>query len=334
MKKMYETMIAALKPSSSENTKMAKELELINEMHQKELMESKQRQLEIIASLERQIHELKLALAERENEVKNHLKKEDDRDKEYKSKQAEAESRQRELEAKIAKLENKSTKQQEIASLDAEVKVANANIAIEKFKAEHGQELDKLKQSYESTLKEIKYIYEREKLINEGRLEKAYNEIKFLQSKNEGCNTSRNLNEIQDTYLEEIREMNEQLDTFKKQANEEMETYKKQRDDAFVRADSLEFEVSKLKKAQVMNLPKTEKVNQSGEEIDNEQDELKQAKKQVSDLKSYIAKLEGNEKAMKMLMAQHDKMGKEESRNVEGVRGNAGKKRECNLPSM
>lgn len=299
-------MISALRPNVSESGKMAKEIEMINDMHQKELVESKQRQQEITNSLERQISELKLSNAQRENECKAQVRKTEEVDREYREKLAAAETRYKELEGKVARLESCTNRQQEAAAIDAQARAANAGTLLEKAKCDHVQELEKTRQTYEAAMKEIKFIYEREKMINEARLEKANNEIRMLQSQKDSCNTSRNLHDIQETYLEEIRELNAQLDSYKKQAQEELDAYKKQRDEAALRADSLEQEIAKIKKTAA---PAKERTNQSGEEIDSGQDELRQTRKQVADLKSYIAKLEarGADESHSSAKKAHDK---------------------------
>jgi len=68
MKKLHETMLGALRPESE--NKVAKEIELMTQMHKKEIEALKVQHNDFIKFLERQIKELKDQLDSKENLIK------------------------------------------------------------------------------------------------------------------------------------------------------------------------------------------------------------------------------------------------------------------------
>lgn len=280
---MYESMFSALKPLSNDNSVIPKEMEIMEGLHKKEIEEIKQKNEKITKSLEKQIAEYKETNAEFEKTIKNLQNQKIDSEKMYQLKVAEAENKKKEYEDKLKNIDSERSKHKDMAILDSEAKVANANAEMERLRSENKYELEKTKQDCENTLREIKFIYEREKLLVESRLEKANAEIKLLQSKRSSCDTSRDLNELQNNYIEQIQELSTQLDAFKKQSEEDVALYKKQRDDA---------------------IKKVEELNRNQTYCREDYEELQTVKKQVVNLKSYVAKLENNEKLYKNLLEE------------------------------
>ena len=163
MRKMYDTMITALKPS--ENNKPAKELELINEMHKKELAENKQKHIELANNFERQIDELRGVLGEREHEIEKLKMQNEVIEKKYKEELVNSNRILKDLQEKLVLLENmKDTKE---------------------LNVKHNIDPNEIKQKYDQSLKEIKKIYEGERIVNKEKLEKANNEIKTLKQQHE-----------------------------------------------------------------------------------------------------------------------------------------------------
>lgn len=93
---------------------------------------------------------------------------------------------------------------------------------IERLKLEHAKEAEKLKIESENALKDIKYIYDQEKMVLDGRMEKQNNTIKLLQMRKDSANTN-NLSDLKTQYVEEIHDLNLQLETFKQHSMEELQ---------------------------------------------------------------------------------------------------------------
>jgi len=182
MKKMYDTMIRALKPSSNN---VPKEIDLINEMHSKQLADTKQRQLELTASFEKKINDLKTSLVQCENERRNEIRQKEELEKMYKAKLEELGGKYKELEQRAINLNCARKDKEEITAVNTEVKLNELNSLLNKTKSEHAKELAKLKESYNNSLNEIKQIYEQEKANIEAKLEKANVLIKSLQENKE-----------------------------------------------------------------------------------------------------------------------------------------------------
>eukprot|EP00826_Nyctotherus_ovalis_P057587 TRINITY_DN7882_c0_g1_i17.p1 TRINITY_DN7882_c0_g1~~TRINITY_DN7882_c0_g1_i17.p1 ORF type:complete len:497 (-),score=110.82 TRINITY_DN7882_c0_g1_i17:147-1637(-) len=172
MKKMYDTMIRALKPSSNN---VPREIDLINEMHSKQLAEAKQRQAELAASFEAKINELRASLAQSENERKNGERQREEMGRVYRV-------RLEEMELKCKKVgECVNDEREEFDVLSDKAKVGELNELLDKVRSEHSEELARLKEQYDSSLDEMKQMYEQEKSNMEAKLKKANTVIRSLQ---------------------------------------------------------------------------------------------------------------------------------------------------------
>jgi hypothetical protein len=190
MKKMYDTMIRALKPSSNN---VPKEIDLINEMHSKQLADAKQRQLELTANFEKKINDLRTSLFQCENERRNEIQQKEEIERVYKAKLEEVERRCKELEQRAIDLSYARKDQEEFATINTETKLNELNNLLDKTKTEHSKEIAKLKENYNNSLNEIKEIYEQEKVNVEAKLEKANAVIRSLQ---------KNKEEVHESYLD------------------------------------------------------------------------------------------------------------------------------------
>lgn len=100
---------------------------------------------------------------------------------------------------------------------------------VERLKLEHEKEVEKMKAESENALKDIKYIYDQEKMVLEGRMEKQNNTIKLLQMRKDSANTN-NLSDLKTQYVEEIHDLNLQLEAFKNHSHDELAEVSHQRD--------------------------------------------------------------------------------------------------------
>ncbi len=291
LRRMHDATVAAFKNASTGNSDLPKELEISNALHKKELEELKLRHATSIDSLERQVAELRAARAESDSTLKQlaatHAQTEDD----HRRMLAECESRCRELQRRLKQAEDDKAKEHEIVEMAAQVQTATRNAAIEKLQAEHAKEVERLQQQSERALSDIKYLHEQERLVLETRLDKLSNELRLAQS-NPEPSASAHLQEIQNNYLDEIKELNAHLDAFKKQSQEEMTSLKRNAQDATKRAETAEREMEKLKglvrNTQMLHehsshelkhkLEKAKRLIETNEEV---QGELKRVKKQA-----------------------------------------------------
>ena len=318
---MYETMIAALRQANAETDCRPKQLELANEMHKKELEEIKERHGEIVRSFERQLEELKNANCESEQRLKQLMAQQAESEETVRQKEAEFREKCRDFEQQVKHFEDEKKRIQEAIDIEAQLKDSLIAQALDKQKAEHLRELDGLKAQYERALVDIKYIHGQEKLALETRLDKVLQQLKLAEAQKDP-NASMNMQEIQCTYLAEVQEINAHMEAFKKQSYEEIATLKKQRDEAVAKLASAERVVASRnlqKNAQATAIPVDKSLNPStkgkvpkgGSKVSAEpagpwQKELSKFKKENVDLKSYIAKLEGNERKLKALIADKD----------------------------
>eukprot|EP00826_Nyctotherus_ovalis_P021520 TRINITY_DN16969_c0_g1_i4.p1 TRINITY_DN16969_c0_g1~~TRINITY_DN16969_c0_g1_i4.p1 ORF type:complete len:320 (+),score=106.64 TRINITY_DN16969_c0_g1_i4:154-1113(+) len=167
MKSMYEKMIEALNTSAADTTK-AKELELITELHSKEVAELKHTQLGAILSLRQEVSDLRLSLAQSELECTELSAAR----KECVAKLQEVQEVKGKLEERVRELESEGRKGE-----------GSSNEVLEKAREEYGKELSKVKEKYETSLKKIKSIYEKERAVHENKLKKANAIIKSLENK-------------------------------------------------------------------------------------------------------------------------------------------------------
>jgi hypothetical protein len=251
-------------------------------MHKKEMAETKEKAENLAIRQEKLILEYKERVTEYETAIKSFQTKEAENDKRWQAKFLDVEAKRKETEEKLSRTEKEKNRIKESASQDSEVKLNNAMATIEKMIMEHKHEIELMKQDKENSLKEMKYIYENSNLMLESKLENANMEIKLLQSQ-KTSNDNRNLNEIQNNYLEEIQELNSQLDAFKKQSEEDVTLYKTQRDEAQKKAEDMEQKLEKVKFGVA---------------------EHEQLKKQVSEMQSYIARLQNSEKQFKKILTE------------------------------
>eukprot|EP01022_Parablepharisma_sp_SALTPOND_P016429 TRINITY_DN2404_c0_g1_i1.p2 TRINITY_DN2404_c0_g1~~TRINITY_DN2404_c0_g1_i1.p2 ORF type:complete len:559 (-),score=63.29 TRINITY_DN2404_c0_g1_i1:1806-3482(-) len=261
MNKMHSTMIAALKQESAKRSEIPRELEITNAMYKKELAEAKEKYQEDIKSFQNKIKELELAKAEAESNLKQVATKSALVEREWKLKFEETMGKCKALEWKIKQNEEERKKQSEIAALDAQVKLSNKSVELEKVKAEHQRELDNIKNKCDNALKEIASLHKQEKDSLETRWEEAQAELK--QSKLR--------------YLEEIHELNAELTDTKQKAK-------------YLEEQAQNFKGLKQR------LYKAKQLLEVSEEMKTE---LKKARKQIVEMKAYIIKLESNEKRLK-----------------------------------
>ena len=309
-------MLSVLKDTNGENN-LPKELEMANAMHKKEIEDMKERTAETVQSLERQIQGLKNTNTNYENTIKQLQTTQNETEKSCEAKISEVQTKMKDVEEKLKQAIEDKAKQKEAVELDVQVRLLSLNATMDKLKASHTKELERMKLQGENSLNDIKYIYGQEKMALEARLEKAYNELKITQSNKEGNYSSLNLQDMQSNYLDEIQELNAHLGSFKKQSQEEMNSINKQRDDALNKATYLDHELIKLKEAmrtdQTMHEQssaelshKLEKAKSLIEANEGIQGELKRLKKQISDMKAYVTKIEGNERRLKVLLSQKE----------------------------
>lgn len=186
LKKMYDSMLTALNPSNESTSKLTKEIEMINEMHRKDLAELKQRHLETVISFKQQINDLKALNSKYEAE----LAEKDELQQNYKEKFEESEVKEKLMESRIKEMELNIKKKEEMATMKAEANEMQSNIALDKVRNEYKKEINKVKAKYEHTLKEIKSIYEKERVNTEAELRKANNTINAIETRKRGHNKS------------------------------------------------------------------------------------------------------------------------------------------------
>eukprot|EP00826_Nyctotherus_ovalis_P057484 TRINITY_DN7861_c0_g1_i12.p1 TRINITY_DN7861_c0_g1~~TRINITY_DN7861_c0_g1_i12.p1 ORF type:complete len:295 (+),score=58.79 TRINITY_DN7861_c0_g1_i12:179-1063(+) len=171
MRKMYDTMIRALKPATNN---VPKEINLINEMHNRQLAEAKQRQIDLTIDFEKKINNLRASLLEYENERKSMEDQRQQMERVYRAKLEESEARCRELEKRTAYTDH-ARNQKGVITPDTEAEL------LEKAKNEHSKELAELNNHHDQPLAEIKQMHEQERLSMKNKLEEANALIKSLQ---------------------------------------------------------------------------------------------------------------------------------------------------------
>lgn len=307
-------MITALKQTNSLPNNTPIQIEIANEVHQKELEETKQRHSEVIASFERQLADIKGRYEETEGQMKLLMKKQAGMEELAEQKESEYQACRKEFDVKYNKLVEEYKNIKEASQLDLQFKMEKSNRELERLKLEHEKEIAAVKQKCEQSLNDIKYIHDQERMRAENKLEKIREELKLAQSYKE-VNNSANFREIQSNCLEEIQELNAHLDIFKKQSYEQMAQLKSERDDAIKKCEGCERAIEKLinEKSKIVsqNIQPTAEVakkpqinNKKG--LESSLRDLNKLKKENVDLKSYIAKLEINEKKLKALITQKD----------------------------
>lgn len=292
-RRMYESMIEALKPSTSEGYKLPKELEIIDNIHKKELADTKQRQDCIIEQLQNQNEEYKHSIIELEAKINNLLIKNAENEKLCQIKAEEMEKMRKYYEEKHQIFERENSDYKEKATLNAGIKVANLNTILEKTKSEHKHELEKMKKECESTVNELKYIYEKDKLLAKSRLEKAYFEIKILQNQKSNCDSGRNFIGLQNNSVEQTRE----LDGLKNKHEEDTNIYMQPRDEEIKNVKDVEQNTPKVKNGQYL----TNKEVQSNA---SERVEQRNAKHKTAPLKNYVYKLQNSKKLIKTMLEE------------------------------
>lgn len=214
MKKMYEAMLSALKPLAGDTSQPAKEILLINELHNKDLADIKQRHGEIVSSLSRQVEDLKGALAQYENESRKELARQGDVELNYKGKLLDRKMKQKELEARIGKMEAERLRINEDVIVNTKEMVESEEL--ERVKEEHRKELERIKEQYSNVFQEIKQIYQQERQMSEVKLERASSLIRTLQDQREFGGE-----DLHEMYLEEIKEFDRELEDCKRNRLEE-----------------------------------------------------------------------------------------------------------------
>ena len=266
MKKMYEAMLSALKPVAGETSQIAKEILLINELHKKDLASIKQRHNEVVSSLNRQIDDLRNALAQYESENIKEQMKQSDVELSYKERLLDRDMRQRELEARIGKMEAERFRVHEGTIMNT--KFASENDELGRVKEEHRKELNRIKDQYNNVFQEIKQIYQQERQMSEVKLERASKLIKTLQSQNE-VSSKENLQEM---LVEEIKEL-----------DRELQESKRNRLGEFIESKSEQCVSEKCN-------------NRYGNYVDTRnatlEEENEQLRNQVSNLQAHVSKLE------------------------------------------
>jgi DNA repair exonuclease SbcCD ATPase subunit len=144
------------------------------------------------------------------------------------------------------KLNNKITSEDQLPSQINE-ETNNFKKKIEQLKEEHNKETTKMRMQSEASIKDIKYIYEQEKLVMEERIEKMQNIIQTLQLQRESTNTQINMANSQIDYAAEIKHLSSNLEHFKKKHEEDLAAAIKQKEDAINKVNSLEHSLSKAK---------------------------------------------------------------------------------------
>jgi DNA repair exonuclease SbcCD ATPase subunit len=328
-KKMHETMLLALSPYTEAN-QIPKEIEIAMEFHKKEIEELTINHIREKTRLQEQVASLKVAVEEKESteqELSELLK---EREGELEIVRAELERMQRLNEDKLRKVEEETQRHKDALEFDAHLKVSNLNTEIEKLRFVHNTELEQLKSKSEETLSEIKKVHDEEKQLLEERIAKLQTELLNLQSQPRQRTGSKDC-------LEEIRELNVHLDTFKKQSKEEMIVLKKQREEYKKKAEALEEELVALKhtmrNAQLIHEQSTknfkqklEKAQQAMEANENSYEELQKARKQIIELRNTITKLETNERHFKGIIANKEKEVEEVKENCKQKISNERKK--------
>jgi len=328
-KKMHETMLLALSPYSETN-QIPKEIEIAMQFHKKEIEELTNIHIKEKTTLQEQVASLKVSIEEKDSIVQELSELVKEKEAELEIVRTELERMQRQNEDKLRKVEEATQRHKDALDFDAHLKVTNLNTEIEKLKSDHNVELEQVMIKSKEALNEIKKVYEEEKQLFEERLAKAQTEILNLQNQPRQQTGSKDC-------LEEIRELNAHLDTFKKQSQEEVTGLKKQREEYKKKAEALEEELVALKhtmrNAQLIHEQSTknfkqklEKAQQAMEANENSYEELQKAKKQIVELRNTITKLETNEKRYKGIIANKEKEVEELRENCKQKINNERKK--------
>ena len=129
----------------------------------------------------------------------------------------------------------------------------------------------------------------------EGRLEKFQSSVKLLEMQKD-ANSATSMQDLQNHYLGEIQELNFQITKFKKESYAEIQNLKKQRDDALKKVEIMEISLKKIKhsirtsqniqdQSQKTLTTKLERAKQLLEVNENTNLKIKNAKKQISQLR-------------------------------------------------
>ncbi len=304
---MHNTMLSALKQEGTSRNDFPKELEIASAMYKKDVKETKDRYADKLQSLELRVRELDSAKTETETALKQLQTKYTISEHDWQTRIEAAIGKTKEAERRLQELDSAQKKQREAAEADVQTRLSSKTAEIERMKAEHEKELDKVKEKCEHELKDIRYIFEQEKLSLEAQLAKAQNELRLVQSVPNS--PSRTLNSIQNGYLEEIKELNAQLDTFKRQSEEEVQKLRRQLEDALEKAETAEKELGKMRGAIKDLHACKQRLTQAKELFDCNLElrvELKKLRKELGAMKGYVAKLEEGEKRMRDTIVQKD----------------------------
>ena len=297
-------MAALNEPGSQNNT--PKELELASSIHKNALEDLREQYQEIIKSFERQIADAKNLNNELETKVTELQVDQEALDRVYKGKLEEVDQKLKEAEEKVKAVSEEKKKVKEAMELDTQVKVLNLNSAMEKMKQDHTKELDQMKQKCEISLEDIKYIYQQERISLERRLEKMQSELKLATSNKDTNSTQSQIQDLQTSYIEEIQELNSHLKAFQKQSQEEVQSLTKERDAGVIKSKELQTELTRVKEAYTALQGLYQKAKASLDANEGIQAELKKCKMQITDMKAHIAKLEGSERRLKVMLANKE----------------------------
>lgn len=318
IKKMYETMMSALNNTNEGNT-IPKELIFAAELHKKEVEELNKKHKESLLEQEKQINELKKKLDEKEANYREMETVIQTQQNEVVERRAETESVKKECEAKINDIREDMKKEKEKLELETQNRIVSNNLAIEKVKADSTREMERIKQQNAVALNDIKCIYEQEKRGIEEKLQKAHSDI--INMKKQSTDFTH-----QESCVDEIRELNSHLDSFKKQSQEEISELKLQKEDVLKKLATAEEELNAMKHTlrNTQNIheqsaknykQKMEQAKQMIEANEKYQLELAKNKKLITELRNTITKQESNERRLKNLLNQKNKENEEQKEN-------------------
>ena len=106
--------------------------------------------------------------------------------------------------SKLEELETASKKE----NYELNSQLTNNNMKYTEINEKHVEELSKIKLQYDQSLQEIKRIYEKERIVNNTKLEEATNKIKSLNGENWEI--------LKKGYIEKINQLTEELNNHKR----------------------------------------------------------------------------------------------------------------------
>lgn len=304
---MHATLFSVLNDPNNINN-IPKELELATSIHKKEMEELHTHYNEIINTLERQITDSKTNCDNLEIKIRNLQAEIDETNKTHISKNEEYEQKLKECEEKINKANENNKKLKEAMELDSHVKISNLNGQIEKIKIENSKEILEMKQKCENSLNDIKNIYQQEKSSLEERIQKLSEELKNSISSKEN---SQIINE----YIEEIQELNNTILSLKKQNAEQISSITKEKDELTKKIKEQNSDLFRIRDELAQTKHRLKQI-ESEPIIEGTQADLKKAKKQITEMKSHISKLESDGRRLKSLLTNKETAFEQEKENL------------------